>query len=405
MIERAADTRQSTRFLLLYALAWAGGSIAYVPFLSILLPVRVSVMAAPSAEVAWLAYIAFAGAIAASVGNIGFGYLSDITGNRRGWIWAGLILSCGLLFAVPRASDLPQLIGLIVGWRFALNMMLAPLAAWAGDCVPDRQKGFLGGLLAFAPALGALSGAVVTVPDFASADLRLALIALIALIVALCVLPVLMFGTPAPVAEPAVPGPLPLDKTGHDKLLTGRSAVLRMWFARLAVQLPEAALFSYLYFWFRSIDPGMSDNRTARTFSIVLLVAAPIALAAGRWSDRRNRPFAPLVICAVLSAAGLIGMAIADTLPVAILAYALFGIAVSVFLAHHSAQTLRVLPRPDRRARDLGLFNLTNTMPSLIMPWLTLALVPSFGFTGLFLLFAGLAVVASLLLGTFRPRF
>ena len=49
----------------------------------------------------------------------------------------------------------------------------------------------------------------------------------------------------------------------------------------------------------------------------------------------------------------------------------------------------------------LGLFNLTNTMPSLVMPWFTLALVPSFGFSGLFLLFAGLALVAALLLLSF----
>jgi len=33
-----------TRFLLLYALAWAGGSIGYVPFLTILLPVRVAAL-------------------------------------------------------------------------------------------------------------------------------------------------------------------------------------------------------------------------------------------------------------------------------------------------------------------------------------------------------------------------
>ena len=401
MIDRVAGSPQSTRFLLLYALAWAGGSIAYVPFLSILLPVRVSVLAGPGAEVAWLAYIAFAGAIAASIGNIGFGYLSDITRNRRAWIASGLILSCGLLFAMRWASDLPLLIGLIVGWQLALNMMLAPLAAWAGDCVPNRQKGLLGGLMAFAPALGALSGALVTLPDFASTDSRLVLVGSI---VAACILPVLVFGTPARIAEPETPVRSASGETERDLRPVERSAVLRMWFARLAVQLPEAALFSYLYFWFRSIDPAVGDNRTAQVFSAVLFVAAPIALIAGRWSDRKDRPLVPLVVCAAISAAGLIGMAVAETLPAAIGAYAIFGIAVSIFLAHHSAQTLRVLPRPDRRGRDLGLFNLTNTMPSLIMPWFTLALVPSFGFSGLFLLFGGLAVMAGLLLGTFRRR-
>ena len=88
-----AERRASPqRFILLYALAWAGGSIAYTPFLSILLPVRVSTLAGAGAQVNWLAYLAFAGAIAASLSNILFGYLSDITRFRRGWVASGLIL-------------------------------------------------------------------------------------------------------------------------------------------------------------------------------------------------------------------------------------------------------------------------------------------------------------------------
>lgn len=381
--------------MLLYALAWGGGAIAYVPLLTILLPVRVSLLAGQGPDVAWLAYIALTGAIAASVGHIGFGYLSDITGNRRSWIWLGLVLSCGLLFAMSRATSLSGLIGLIVCWQLALNMMLAPLSAWAGDCVPDAQKGLLGGLLAFAPGLGALSGAVVTIPDMASPDARLALVALI---VACCVLPVLVVGAPSPVVEPNLPMDKPEAGDTENDPPDRRGPMLRMWLARLAVQIAEAALFSYLYFWFRSIDPAMGDYRTARVFSIVLVLSAPIALLVGRWADRRNRPLTPLVACAAISSAGLVGMAMVETLPAAIGTYAVFGFATSVFLALHSAQTLRVLPRPDRRGRDLGLFNLTNTMPSLIMPWFTLALVPHFGFSGLFILFAALALFAALLL-------
>ena len=148
------------RFIMLYALAWAGGSIAYTPFLSILLPVRVSNLAGASAQVNWLAYLAFTGAISASLGNILFGYLSDITRFRRGWVALGLTLSGLLLMLSGRAQTLPALIAAVVAWQLALNMMLAPLAAWAGDRIPDAHKGMLGGLLAFAPGLGALSGAL-----------------------------------------------------------------------------------------------------------------------------------------------------------------------------------------------------------------------------------------------------
>lgn len=387
--------------MLLYALAWAGGVIAYTPFLSILLPVRVSLLAGQRGDVAWLAYIAFFGAIAASLGNIGFGYLSDITRNRRVWIGLGLILSNGLLFAISRASDLPGLILLIAGWQLALNMMLAPLAAWAGDCVPDHQKGLLGGLLAFAPGFGAFSGAIVTVPGIASADGRLALVAAI---VSCCVLPVLVAGSPVPIAESALRAePGTIMTTAQDRS-NRRTTAYRMWFARLAVQVAESALFAYLYFWFRSLDPAISDNQTARVFGLTLILSAPATLLAGRWADLRNRPIAPLVVSAAVCSAGLVGMAFARTLPMAIGTYALFGLAASVFLALHSAQTLRVLPRSDRRGRDLGLFNLTNTVPSLIMPWIALALVPYFGFSGLFVLLAALALFSSFLLWPFDRR-
>jgi len=177
-----------------------------------------------------------------------------------------------------------------------------------------------------------------------------------------------------------------------------------MWLARLLVQIAEAALFAYLYFWFRSIDPAMGDHEKAGIFSIALTVAVPVALLAGRWADRNDRPFTPLILAAALSSVGLVGMALAGDAASAKAAYLGFGIATTVFLSLHSGQMLRVLPRPERRGRDLGLFNLTNTIPSLIMPWLTISLVPSFGFNTLFLLLAGLAGCAVLLLATLPRR-
>src|SRR5687767_3806297 len=89
----AAEGARIKRFLVVYALAWAGGSIAYTPFLTFLLPARVIELVGPASAVDWLSAIFFAGAIAASVGGIAFGYLSDVTRNRRGWIALGLAAS------------------------------------------------------------------------------------------------------------------------------------------------------------------------------------------------------------------------------------------------------------------------------------------------------------------------
>ena len=127
-------------------------------------------------------------------------------------------------------------------------------------------------------------------------------------------------------------------------------------------------------------------------------------MLAGKWSDRTDRPIVPLAWGAGVGAAGLVMMGLADGLVPAIAGYVVFGLATSVFLALHTSQTLRFLPRPATRGRDLGLFNLTNTVPSLIMPWLTLALVPVFGFDALFLVLAALAALAMLLLITLARK-
>lgn len=376
------------RFLWLFALAWAGGAVAYVPFLTILLPLRV-VATTGDRSVLVLGLITFFGAVAASVGNIAFGWLSDRSGTRRPWVAAGLALSCATLVAIPLAQGAWQILALVVCWQLALNMMLGPLSAWAADRVPREMTGYLGGLMALSPAMGALSGVIVTVPGLAGPDARLGLVALM---VAACVLPAVLWIRPPPT----------LDVPQADSPRPPLRFAVKMWAARLLVQIAEAALFAYLLLYFRSLDPGMDESRMARLFSAVLAAAVPAAIVMGRWADRSSRPARPLAICALLSALGLIALALASDVDQATAAYVCFGLATTVFLALHSGQTLRVLPSPSHRGRDLGLFNLTNTIPSLIMPWLTIAIVPRNGFATLFAVLALLALASAALLWTLK---
>ncbi|MFM5883869.1 MAG: MFS transporter [Novosphingobium sp.] len=380
---------QSARFLYLYALAVCGGATAYVPFLTILLPLRVAEIA-PGDSLGVLAQIAFAGAIAASLGNILFGWASDRSRRRWPWVAAGLVLSCLLLVAMRTAQSPGALIALIVVWQLALNLMLGPLAAWAGDSVPDGQKGILGGLLALAPAAGALAGSLVTWQGMAASEDRLVWIAVL---VAAMVAPVLFFGRARPMPQLMVPRP-----RADGRAAGPRHAVWRMWLARLLVQVSEASLFAFLLLWLRQLDPAIDEGRVAGLFSLVLAGAVVLALLVGRWSDRHDRPIEPLAACAAVAAAGLLAMTLARTIQPALFGYVVFGLSSSVFLALHTAQTLRVLPQPQHRGRDMGLFNLTNTGPSLIMPWLVLGLVPRYGFSALFMVLTALAAAAAAML-------
>ena len=383
-------------FLVVFALAVGGGSIAYVPLLTVLLPLKVSMMTGQE-DVSALAQMTFLGAVFASLANIAFGMLSDRSGSRLPWIAGGLVLSTMGLLAIGASASMAQLMVLIVLWQVGLNMMLGPMFAWAGDCFPDSQKGLLGGAFAVAPALGAIAGSLVTFENFIPPEHRYAAIAVM---VSGLVLPVLLLGRGRVRPELVQNGAMAAaDVVPHE-----RSTVLRMWMARFLVQISEAGLFAFLLFWLRSLVPAFHENTAANIFSMVLVVAVPLALVIGRWSDRRARPLVPLWVTASVASAGLITMAASNTITVAIAGYVVFAIAAAVFLSLHTGQTLRVLPQPRHRGRDMGIFNLTNTLPSIVMPWLTLSLVPGFGFTALFALFACFALIAAVLLMTIPVR-
>ena len=377
--------RGSRSFLWLFALAWAGGAIAYVPFLTIWLPLCV-VSIAGDDSVRTLGLITFCGAIAASVGNICFGWLSDRTGTRRPWIVTGLTLTAILLVLMGRSRNIPTVLTLIVCWQLALNMMLGPLSAWAADRVPRNQTGLLGGLMALSPALGALSGIIVTMPGLANAQQRLWLIAAM----------MFAFVIPALILASRVPSIAQVPQA--EFVRPARRFAITMWFARLLVQIAEAALFAYLLLYFRSLDPAIDESRVARLFGAVPILAFPLALGVGTLADKSSRPARPLALCAFCSALGLVAMLSSKTIGQAMAAYVLFGLATTIFLSVHSGQTLRVLPDPGHRGRDLGLFNLTNTAPSLIMPWLTIAVVPARGYATLFGILAALAVISGAML-------
>ena len=216
-------SRQPIWFLLLFALATAGGSVAYIPFLTVLLPIKITEMMGTE-DVGALAEVTFYGAIIASITNIAFGMLSDRSGSRPPWILAGMLASSAALVSIGYARDLSQLLILVMVWQIGLNMMLGPLFAWAGDCIPDSQKGLLGGLLAFAPAMGALAGSAVTIDGFADQQMRLIMVAGL---VCFMVLPVILLGRGREQRKLMQPA---FDVEGEERTeLHQKSVVAKMW--------------------------------------------------------------------------------------------------------------------------------------------------------------------------------
>lgn len=380
-----------------YALANAGGVTAYLPLLTLLLPLKAAAIS-PDARIGLLASLALAGAVAASASNIVFGWLSDRTaaagGTRRGWIVVGGLLTAIAYLGIWTADDPVALVTAVVAFQVAVNAVLAPLAAIMADEVPDARKGLLTGLLALANPLAAAAGSAIVAIRSGEAE-RLALIC--GLSVALLV-PLLL----APARRSASRDPT------HLRRSAGRRDFLLAWIARLLVQTGGVVVSGFALFYFQSLAGATSAGGLAAAVGGLLatahLAAAPIAVLAGMVSDRKGtrRPF--LLTAAFLAMAGLASMALADGWAWAAAGLVVYICGSTAFLALNTALAMELLPSEARQGRDLGLLNLANTLPSLIGPSLAWLLAPSGDFRTLLLVLVALTALAIPAIASIRTR-
>ncbi|MDY6923710.1 MAG: MFS transporter [Pseudomonadota bacterium] len=398
----SGEPRRPPTYLLLYALAWGGGVVAYTPLLTLLLPLRIAALG-PFDKVGALSLAVLVGAVTASIANIAAGALSDRFAHgrfgRRPWIVAGLVATAAAygLFAV--VDTLVGVLAVVALFQAGLNLMLAPLAALAADEVPDAQKGLLGGLMGAAYPLGALSGVVVM-----SAPSPTARLAMTVLLVLLLIGPFLAIFRTRPEALPCEETP-PAVRVGRARDLAA------LWGARLLIQVAGAIMFAYLLYYFETVEVAgrtlAAETMAVRVSWLSGLVAAvtvPLAILLGRMSDmaRARKPF--LQGAAIASAAGLGLMALFPEWTVAATGYGLFAASSAIFLALQSTYAMQLLPSPEHRGRDLGVLNLTNTLPAVIGPALAYTALGVSGFRPMLLLVAGLAVLAAALMSLVRER-
>ena len=217
-----------------------GGVIAYLPLLTLLLPLKIHAIAG-DARIPLLSLTAILGAVAASAANVLFGWLSDRSvargGGRRRWVAGGLVATAASYALVAVAQSAPAIVAAVVLFQIAVNAVLAPLLPIMADEVPDSRKGLAAGLIALGNPVAALVSALLVADEGLADATRLAVVPLLA---ALALLPLLLLrgdggaGETAPATAPHLPR--------RDLLIAAA--------ARLLMQLATAALSLYLLYVF-----------------------------------------------------------------------------------------------------------------------------------------------------------
>jgi hypothetical protein len=385
---RDADRPYGRAYFGWYGLAWAGGTIAYQPFLSFLLPLKiVEIQGRPDPML--LSAAILLGGVAAGLANLGWGIAGDraVTrgGSRRSWLAAGIVATLGSYVTLALASSATALLGALLCFQVALNLMLSALVATGADEVLDRDKGLLGGVLCIGAPVGAAASVVATLPGV-SPDVGMVCVALL---FPLLVLPF------------AAQNGRPLDRQAVSTSASTPGQVSSfavLWAIRLVLQVATKTMFFFLMYYFAETVGSVSAGAVAKLTLVAATLAAPAALVLGRVSDRRENHRMTLLIMICIMVAGLVIMALQRQWTHAVIGYLLFASAAAICLALHAGYSMLELPRGLQSGKGLGLLNLTNTLPAFVVAGLGTAIVPQHGYRALCWILAVAVTSAAILL-------
>jgi MFS family permease len=358
-------------FIAVLTLAYVGAFIAFVPLLSLLVPLQAQNLA-PADKIGLLSLVTLWGALVASVANMVVGWASDRTrhrfGKRRPWMLvglAGLLLAYGLIAA---ARSPFALVAGVMLFQLAFNTMFAPLTAVLADRVPDRQKGRVAAFLGLGAPLGAASGVLITAPLFADAGPRMTLLGLL---VVACLLPFLLTYRDGPAVAAPELRPWSFPKLSRDFGFA--------WASRFCLQIAASVMNAYMLFYladharYAEQFPGSSvESGLARLIALSTVLVVVSGFLGGLASDRCNRRKGFILLAAGLMAAGLTVFAGWPGWPGPLVGYSLYGVGFGLYTTVDAALVAQVLPSRRDAARDLGIMNLTNTLPTVLAPGLVL---------------------------------
>jgi MFS family permease len=395
------STTQPPRGLVaFYALGYVGAYVALITPVATTLALKVAELD-PVGKGASLGLISAVGAFFALVTNPLAGAVSDRTtsrfGRRRPFIAMG---TAGGVIGLGVVGFAPSILVALVGWAIAqigFNLVLAALQALLPDQIPQAQRAKVSAILGISQQVAPLVGIGIATGVMATGA-GMGPVFVVPGLVGAALLALLVVKLPDPQLSEAsrfswrefLRGFRPTPGKAADFGFT--------WVGRFFVILGFAIYTTYQVYFIIDrigIDP---ENVTVvqliavLIFSIVLTASAVIS---GRLSDRWQRRKVFVYIAVAVVGVGLIMLAFTSALPMFFVAAAVMGIGIGAFFAVDLALVTDVLPDQEHAAaKDLGIFNIANTLPQSVAPAIAPFLLAVGGGENYTLLFVAAAVLA-----------
>jgi MFS family permease len=272
---------------------------------------------------------------------------------------------------------------LALGWALAqltLNASYAAVTAVIPDQVPVGQRGTVSAVVGAAQPLGVMVGAIIvalipqTGVEVGSDEIGgqgpryIAVAVVLALSAAVFVwkmkdppldrarIPVLELG-------PFVRG-FWVDPRKHPDFGW-------VWITRFLVVLGNAFVTTYLLFFARDVlelPPTEADTTVAGILTFYIITLLVFALVTGPLSDRIGKVRIFVMGASFIIAAALVILAFSRDVGMVTVAAIVMGAGFGSYTAVDLALISRVLPRPEDRAKDLGVVNIANALPQVLAP-------------------------------------
>lgn len=389
--------------LALVTFLWLG---PYLGVNAVLLPAKIAKIA-PNDKATIIAVLSTSAMIVATLANIIFGALSDLTrtkwGRRTPWIIAGSIACCVMLFVISSVTSVTMLIVTWCIYQLFLNAIVAPSIAILADRTAPKNRGKITSIYALGYSIGLYGGQTIGAQFLSNISAGFVVMALLTLVAGPLGAILIKEQSSLNMPKKSLDGKMILSHFSFPMhncrdyylALFGKFLIISANFAISGYQL-------YILTDYMKTNPGQTSELVSVISLSLMVTALVMSACAGPVSDKIGRRKLPVIVASLFIAAGVF-MPFISPQPWTMIVYGIVaGIGMGAYNAVDQALNIEVLPDPNTAAKDLGILNLANTGGQVLGPVLAAMLISVFGYHAIFPMATVCALLGAVLVSMIR---